>query len=223
LIYNDILNENFNYSLEQYVPGNKGVISYFWNSWQQLNFTWAPIERRTLRGNQVMTTYSKLYLMKKEFQFMDSVCGILHAVKRGDAELLYENIQGNSVLFKTVHHDDIRYNKMTYATFMVTVGIDRDGGMIPYQSTQIYVGQPYWNRFTYFELILIFLLVVIIIGVGSGCWYYRRKAKSTQARLDFELNDIRNVATVGYQADSVERVGLKSKRAQASMMEESNV
>lgn len=71
--YRDKSNYNYQFSLDQYVPGNNGIIAYNWVSSKKLNLSWGQIQKQTSSGSINHPTYSSVYLLKKPNLFMSSV------------------------------------------------------------------------------------------------------------------------------------------------------
>ena len=85
--------------------------------------------------------------------------------------------------------------------------VNRNGGMVPYQPLTIVMEQSYWRGIPWYIYVGI---VMLIAALGLGVYYFRNKAEETQAKLDFEMNDIRNVARVAYEDDTLERDTLQN-------------
>lgn len=219
--YRDRSNYNYQFSLNQYNPGNNGLISYKWSSSKKLNLEWQQIQKQTSSGTISHPTYSSVYLLKKPNLFMNSVCGIKHAINRDEAELIESGIEGNSVEIKPKEHSFMKNNQ--YASFVVIASINREGGAIPYQQVTIYIAKPWWSLI---PTIIYFVVMMMCTGFCISVWvliYYRTKNKIMRSKLDFEMNDIRNVARVTYTDANIESMSLKKKQATSGIMDESNV
>lgn len=110
-----------------------------------------------------------------------------------------------------------------YASFVVIASVNREGGAIPYQPIIIQMSSPWWSVIPTLIWIVVtmmctgFCLSVIVLI------YYRTKNKIMKSKLDFEMNDIRNVARVSYTDQNIESMSLKKKAATTGIMDESNV
>ena len=152
---------------------------------------------------------------------MNSVCGIKHAINRDEAELIESGIEGNSVEIKPKEHSFMKNNQ--YASFVVIASINREGGAIPYQQVTVYIAKPWWSLI---PTIIWFVVMMMCTGFCISVWvliYYRTKNKIMRSKLDFEMNDIRNVARVTYTDANIESMNLKKKQATSGIMDESNV
>lgn len=211
-VYKNVMNHNYQYSLDHYTPGNGGEISYKWLDWQKLQFSWEKIQKKMPEGVTSHTTYASLYLLKQPNKFMDSVCGIRHAVLRDEAELIQSGIQEQTAVMETRKHPFTKKN--SYATFILLASVDKEGGTIPYQRLRVSVAQPWWNLVPWYAWVIVWFIGLGTLLCTVIVLYYRRKFKKTAAKLDYEMKDIRNIARVGYSDENVERVTLSEIRGQ---------
>lgn len=206
--------ENYQFSLDQYVAEDNGRVQYWWPNVKRLRFKWGKILKETNYGTVEQPSISNLYVLKKPTLFVNSVCGIKHAVSRGEAELVVGGIPAYEVQINPRKNKFTSTNK--YATYVIISTINNQGGAIPFQPVRMYVRIAWYHLIDWSD-ILIFSLV--IGGLLFAAYYYRRKASITQSKLDFEMNDIRNVARVGYAEPEAQN--LKRTAPTSGMMEES--
>jgi len=203
IMFVDRAHPNYLYSTEKYVAENDGVVDYFWPNYRRIRFKWGNILEETPSGNKVHPTIADVWLIKNPSLYMNSVCGMKHAEARGQAELIERGNTENGWKFNP------RHNKFTkngnYATFTVLATVNKVGAAVPFRPVRLWVGIPWWRTIPWIYYILFF---IIIGGLGYSAYHYKKKAISTQKKLDFEMNDIRNVARVGYADDSVEHQNL---------------
>jgi hypothetical protein len=204
-LYQDKEHPNYQYSVDQYVPENAGVVDYYWPNYRRITFKWGNIIKESPSGNQIHASIADVWLIKNPNIYMNSVCGMKHAEKRGEAELIERGNTDGKWKFNPRHNSFTR--KGQYATFTVLASVNSKGAVVPYQPVRLWVGIPWWRTIPWTWYIL---FVLSIGGLGYAAYHYRKKADSTQKKLDFEMNDIRNVARVGYADDAMERDNLKS-------------
>lgn len=193
-------NPNFKYSVEDYVPGEKGQIQYKFEPNNKLKLTWNKIQKVGGSKNEEYDGISSVYWLKKPNVFMNSVCGISHAVKRKEAVELSARIEKQKVVIDFNKHKNIL--KHDYATFTLIGYVGRDGGGIPYTPIIIDLKRSWLSMIPWWAYLFFILLVG---GLVFAVYRLTRKIKRVQSKLDFEMNDIRNVARVGYADDSVEQ------------------
>lgn len=214
----DKQNENYHFTVEQFVPKNGGLIEYSWPDHKTIELSWGEILKETPRGTTVHPTFANLFLIKKPNLFMNSVCGLIHAEARGEAELIERMITGNKFTFHPKENAFTKSNK--YATFAVIASVNRDGAAIPYQPVRLHIATSKWRNIPFYVYLLVILMAV---GLVYAACHYKRKAKITQKKLDYEMNDIRNVARMGFPDDHIEKANLKKASQTAGMMDESDV
>lgn len=165
-----------------------------------VDLQWDPVYLETPKGSTEKTTINSIYLLLKSSRWMNSVCGVNHAVRRKQAVLLKQGIKDNHYIVDFKEIEELKDQEE--ATFTVFAYINREGGAIPYQFLKINARSTFFGWIPFWVWML---LIIVIIGLIGGVFYFRRKAKKIQSKLDYEMNDIRNVARVGYSDDTIER------------------
>lgn len=205
IMFVDKAHPNYQYSVEKYVAENDGVVDYYWPNYRRITFKWGNILEETSNGNKIHPAIADVWLVKNPSLYMNSVCGMKHAEARGQAELIERGNVDNSWKFNPRHNEFTRQGH--YATFTILATVNKVGAAVPYRPVRLWVGIPWWRTIPWFYWVL---FVVTLFGLGYSAYHYRKKAISTKNKLDFEMNDIRNVARVGYADDSVERDNLSN-------------
>ena len=128
-----------------------------------------------------------------------------HAENRGEV-IIHWTVGGNELhLDMTKRYFEISSQKNV--TFYVMASANRFGAAIPYQPTTIIIENASSGGYPWYIYAGIILLIA---ALAFGVYYFRNKAEVTQSKLDFEMNDIRNVARVSYEDDTVERANLQN-------------
>lgn len=95
-----------------------------------------------------------------------------------------------------------------YVTFYTIASVNREGGRVPYQPLTVLIQTSWWRGIPWIIIILAFVIIAIL---GYVAFHYKTKSDDAQTKLDFEMNDIRNIARVGYADDSIEHANLQSE------------
>lgn len=206
VVYTDKKHDNYKFAVGQYVASNEGRVEYDWLGYNKLHLSWGKILKESSLDSREVTTYSDVYALKVRDVFANSLCGIKHATRRNEKVATWSGISDNEV---TIDFNDMKaFKQVKYATFYVLASVNRDGAKVPYQALTVMVQQSWWQAIPWWVYILVVILFAFLCFFAL---YFKTKAKETQTKLDYEMNDIRNVARVGYSDDSVEKDHLANR------------
>lgn len=138
--------------------------------------------------------------------FANSLCGIKHAVKRHIPLYVQHGIPDNQLTIRL--HQYPRLVEAKYVTFYTLASVNKEGGKVPYQPLTVLIKVSWWRGIPWFIIIAV---VVVIAILAYLAYYFKTKSDDTQTKLDFEMNDIRNIARVGFPDDSIENENLQDE------------
>ena len=192
----------YKYSLNDYTTKDNGIIGYEFVGRDQIQLTWPQIYKESARDSEELPDTTKsAYLLKKDSENMNSIWGINHAIDRNRAFLIKDGI-GEKEYVVDLNEIDVPkdwgkdwIDEQDYLTFTGLAYVNREGAAIPF--IPVTVENQFYGSYRIPAWVYI-LLILIMGGLLFAIFYFRKKAKKIQMRLDFEMNDIRNVARVGF-------------------------
>jgi hypothetical protein len=206
VVYIDKQHDNYKFSVDQYVASNEGRVDYDWLGYNKLHVSWGKIMKDTSLNSKEIETFADVYAIKARDVFANSLCGIKHATRRHEKIGTWNEITDNEI---TIDFNEQRdFKQVKYATFHVLASVNRNGAKVPYQALTIMVQQSWWSAIPWW---IYFVVVIVVAMLGFFAFYFKTKAEDTQSKLDFEMNDIRNVARVGHSDDSLESENLSNQ------------
>jgi len=203
VVLNDKDHDNYKWSIDNFEPSNNGIVDYDFPEYDSIMIRWGKILKETSLKTTEHDTIANIYAVKDRDEFANSVCGIKHAVRRSKVLASWAGVLNNNVYLKLENFKDIAEQK--YVTFYITAAVNRYGAAVPYQPLTIVMEYSWLGGIPWF---IILAIITVIGALGYAVYYFRGKSAETQAKLDFEMNDIRNVARVPYSDDIVERATL---------------
>ena len=176
----------------------------------RVNISWSRLLKTQENKNSISTdsnaNYTVFYSNKKEDQsMMQSVCFLVHNTNR-------EFGQTNKTSIKA----KMRPNKYYYVN--VLANVPYENAKFAYTPTEILFEEGGMSKF------VIVLGLILIIFLGYAIYFFYKKYAATKKRLDYEMQDVRNMANVSKSDEQIDDMQKKKQSNKYSTLtEDSNV
>ncbi|CAI2385317.1 unnamed protein product [Moneuplotes crassus] len=203
MVFYDLDHPNSKYSLRNYYPQDEGRIEYDWPQHAHLHLKWGHILKEGKFSTEEFLTIGTMLAFKERSIFTNSLCGLRH--HRARHEPLYEEfgLYNQEKTFDLNQYPAIENER--YVTFYFYASVNRDKAAVLFQPLTVSINVGWLGGVPWF---IIFFAMLIIAALAYAVYYYKNKADTTQGKLDYEMNDIRNVARVPYADDTAENRSL---------------
>jgi hypothetical protein len=193
---------------EEIMPGDEGIIDYRELKDDKAQLKWKPVLNSNGDIFPAEQTRYLVYVTTNDKFPLTSACQMeeLLQYKFVEAQVEYSDENGN-IGWVDVEFNTSKRIKFVFANVVAEVSQGIHVRRIPYQGVRlrkISGGGSSDNTSLYWGLAaIVFGIVFIAAVITAFAWY---KYKKTQARLRYEMNDVRNVAGIESHAELTNRV-----------------
>ena len=164
------------------------------------------LESTTRKFAEAKNVEYKYYIYKRDHNLMDTVCALTTSISRQQAEEIteYKVIQPGWEIEFDPWDDSLSFKDLYNIDFMVgIVAYPPNWQPVFYKMNLVWVGHDFGKNtsggisISIWLAILFFLIVFLLAFL---VYRLRMRVKATERWLEFEMNDVWNLATVGHMS-----------------------